>query len=196
MASRDSDKVIQRVATREEVEGHEYPGQVATLHWEAPDRDLNVRHELGPDVNDAKEVRTLHQQVVVGDVRVQEGHEGIEEQHRSEIRLLLLPKVLLNRAHRVIDHHHTEQERHAEWADEEESRQDSPDLALEDRVPVEDEFVGRYDAVRHAEGEEKGDTQIPASNWLYFHDGFANSVHLSLRVTCLLLVILFMKLII
>ena len=187
MASRDSDQVIQRVAAREEMEGHEDPGQVAALHWEAPDRDLNVRHELGPDIDDAEEVRTLHQKVVVGDVRVQEGHEGIEEQHRTEIRLLLLPKVLFNRAHRVINHHHTEQERHTERTNKKESRQDSPDLALEDRLPVEDEFVGRYDAVCHAEGEEKGDAQIPASDWLYFHDGFANSVHLSLRVTCFLL---------
>ena len=108
MTGRDTYQIIQWVTTCEEVEGHEDPRKVAALHREAPDRDLNIRHKLGPDVDDAEEVRALHQHVVVGNVGVQHPNDGIKEQHSAKISLLLLPKVLLNRIHGVINHYHAE----------------------------------------------------------------------------------------
>ena len=46
VTGRDANQVIEWVTSCKEVEGHEDPGQVAALHWEAPDRDLHVGHQL------------------------------------------------------------------------------------------------------------------------------------------------------
>ena len=91
------------------MESHQDPGQVHALHGEAIHGDLHVRHKLAPNVNDAEKERTLHGHVVVGESGVQHANRCIEEKHRPKVGLLLA-KVLLDSAHRVVEHHHAKQE--------------------------------------------------------------------------------------
>ena len=96
---------------------------------------------------------------------------------------MLVTKVSLNTAYRVIDRGHPEKERYAEGSNEKESGNQAPNLTRKHVLPVQNQGVRTYDLIRHAERQEKGDDKVVSGDRRNFLKSSFDIVHLSLRVS-------------